>query len=76
VIHIYNGILLSHKKAGKNWVLFGDVDGPRVCHTECLSYRVLSQKEKNNYCILRIHVESRKNGAHKPIYRAGIETET
>ena len=35
VIHIYTGILLSHKKAGKNWVLFGDVDGPRVCHTEC-----------------------------------------
>lgn len=36
---------------------------------------MLNQKEKSNYCILRIHVESRKNGAHEPIYRAGIETD-
>ena len=43
--------------------------------TRSLSYRVLSQKEKNIYRILRIHVESRKNGAHEPIYRAGIETD-
>ena len=35
VTHTYNGILLSHKKAGENWVIFGDVDGPRVCHIEC-----------------------------------------
>ena len=33
VVHIYNGILLSHKKE-RNWVICGDVDGPRVCHTE------------------------------------------
>ena len=31
--HIYNGILLSHKKK-RNWVIYGDVDGPRDCHTE------------------------------------------
>ena len=33
VVHIYNGILLSHKKEW-NWVICRDVDGPRDCHTE------------------------------------------
>ena len=33
VVHIYNGILLSHKKEW-NWVICRDVDEPRVCHTE------------------------------------------
>ena len=31
--HIYNGILLSHKKE-QNWVICSEVDGPRVCHIE------------------------------------------
>ena len=33
VVHIYNGILLSHTKE-RNWVICRDVDGPRDCHTE------------------------------------------
>ena len=33
VVHIYNGILLSHKKE-QNWVICRDVDGPTDCHTE------------------------------------------
>ena len=33
VAHIYNGILLSHKKK-QNLVIYSEVDGPRVCHTE------------------------------------------
>ena len=33
VVHIYNGILLIHKKE-QNWVICRDVDGPRECHTE------------------------------------------
>ena len=33
VAHIYNGILLSHIKE-QNWVIYRDMDGPRVCHTE------------------------------------------
>ena len=33
VVHIYNGILLSHKKEW-NWVICRDVDGPRDCHIE------------------------------------------
>ena len=33
VVHIYNGILLSHEKEW-NWVICRDVDESRDCHTE------------------------------------------
>ena len=33
VVHIYNGILLSHKKE-RNWVICRDVNASRDCHTE------------------------------------------
>ena len=33
VAHIYNGVLLSHKKK-RNRVICSEVDGVRVCHTE------------------------------------------
>ena len=33
VAHIYNGILLSHKKE-QNWVICRDMDGRRDCQTE------------------------------------------
>ena len=33
MVHIFNAILLSHKKEW-NWVVCRDVDGPRVCHRE------------------------------------------
>ena len=33
VVHIYNGILLSHKKE-RNSAISRDVDRPRDCHTE------------------------------------------
>ena len=41
MVHIYNGILLSHKKE-QNWVICRDVDGPRDYHTE----RTKSEREK------------------------------
>ena len=31
--HIYNGILLSHKKK-RNWVICNEVDGPRDYYTK------------------------------------------
>ena len=40
--HMYNGILLSHKKE-RNWIICNEVDRPRVCHTEC---EVKSEREK------------------------------
>ena len=33
VVHIYNGILLSHKKERNN-AICSNTDGPRDCHTE------------------------------------------
>ena len=34
MVHIYNGILLSHKKERNN-AICSSVDGPRVYHTKC-----------------------------------------
>ena len=33
VVHIYNGIILSHKKEW-NWVIFRNVHESRLCHAE------------------------------------------
>ena len=44
VVHIYNGILLSHKKEW-NWVICRDMDGSRDCHTEWSK----SEREKQIY---------------------------
>ena len=33
MVHIYNGVLLSHKKE-RNWVICRNVDGSRDCPTE------------------------------------------
>ena len=52
--HIYNGVLLSHKRE-QNWVIFREVDG-----LESVIQSEVSQKEKNKYCILITYVESRK----------------
>ena len=42
VVHIYNGILLSHKKEWNN-VIFSNMDGPRDYHT------MWSKSEKEKY---------------------------
>ena len=44
--HIYNGILLSHKKK-RNWVICSEADGP-----ESVIQSEVSQKEKNKYHML------------------------
>ena len=41
VVHIYSGILLSHKTE-RNWVICWEMDGSRDCHTEWSK----SEKEK------------------------------
>ena len=53
VAHIYNGILLSHKKEW-NWVICRDVCEARDCHTEWIR----SEREKKY--TLSIYVECRK----------------
>ena len=69
VVHIYNGILLSHKKE-RNWVTCKDVDGPTDCHTS-----EVSQKEKNKYRILMHICGIQRNGTDEPVCRAEIETQ-
>ena len=49
VLHIYNGILLSHKRE-QNWVICRDVDGSRDCHTEC------SKSERENKYQILMHM--------------------
>ena len=48
VVHIHNGILLSHKKEWSNGTC-SNMDRPRYCHTEW------NKSEKDKYCIL-MHV--------------------
>ena len=47
MVHIYNGILLSHKK-DQNGVICRDVGTPRVCHTEWSK----SEREKKNWILM------------------------
>ena len=54
--HKYNETLLSHRKEW-NWVFCSDVDGPKVYHTEWNK----SEKEKNKYHLIHIHMEYRKS---------------
>ena len=47
VVHIYNGILLSHKKEWNN-AICSNMDGPRDYHTKW------SQKEKDKYHMISL----------------------
>ena len=47
VAHIYNGLLLSHKKK-QNWIICSEVDVP----IESVIQSEVSQKEKNKYRML------------------------
>ena len=63
VVHIYNGILLSHKKERNNPIC-SNMDGPRDCHTEWSS-----QTEKDKYHIISIICEILKNGTNELFYK-------
>ena len=47
VVHIYNGILLNHRKEW-NCAIFRDMDGPRD------KDHIVSQKGKDEYCIISL----------------------
>ena len=47
MVHIYNGILLSHKKEQNN-AICNNIDGPRYCHTE------LSKSDKDKYHMISL----------------------
>ena len=68
VVHIYNGILLSHKKEQK-WVICRDVDGPRDCHIEW------SKPEREKQILyINAYIWNLENGTDEPVCKAEIET--
>ena len=72
VAHVYNGILLSHKKKW-NCVICHEVDGPIVCHTEWSK----SEREKQiPYANTYIWNLKKNNGSEEPRVRTGIKMQT
>ena len=69
VVHIYNEILLSHRKE-HIWVSSNEGDEPRAYYTEW------SQRKKNKYHILMHTCGISKDGADEPIRRAAVEMQT
>ena len=51
VVHLYNGILVSHKKEGNN-AICSNMDGPRDHHTKW------SKSDREIYIIYHLYVES------------------
>ena len=73
VAHIYNGVLLNHKKKG-NGGICNEVDGVRVCHTELSK----SEREKQiQYANTYIwNLRKKKKGHEEPSGKMGIKTQT
>ena len=67
VVHIYNGILLSHKRNAFESVLM------RWMNIQLIIQSEVSQKEKNKYSIIMYKYGIQKNSLDEPICRAGIE---
>ena len=70
VVHIYNGILLSHKKDNIESVLM------RRMNLESIIQSEVSQKEKDKYHILMHIYGIQENGTDEFIYRAAMEKQT
>ena len=54
MVHIYNGILLSHKKEWNN-AICNDMDGPRDCHSDWNK-----SDTKTNIIWYHLYVQSKK----------------
>ena len=67
VVHIYNGILLSHKKNEFESVLV------KWLNLEPVKQSVIGQKEKNRYHTVKHIYGIQKNGIDEPICRDGME---
>ena len=68
VVHIYNGLLLSHKKE-QNSAICRDVDVPRDCHTDW------SKTERDKYCVILLVHRIYKNGTYEFICKAETESQ-
>ena len=70
VVHIHNGILLSHKREKFELVLM------RWMNLEPIIQSEVSQKEKEKYHILMYIYGIYKNGTEELIYRTAMEKQT
>ena len=70
VVHIHNGILLSHKKECV-CVSSDEVDEPSTYYTKW------SESKRESKCLILMHIYGiEKNGTEEFIYRAAIEKQT
>ena len=67
MVHIHNGILLSHKR---EHIL---VRSDEVDDLELILQSEMNQKEKEKYCILTHKYRIQKNSTEESIYRAAVE---
>ena len=74
VAHIYNGILLSHKKEW-NWLICSEVDGPRDCRTEWSKSEREKQIPYANTYIWNLKKKEKK-GHEEPRGKTGIKMQT
>ena len=72
VVHMYNGILLSHKKE-QNWVICWDVDGSRDCHTEWIKSERLKQISYINACMWNLEIWYRGTGLQGRSWDTDVE---
>ena len=70
VVHIYNGILLSHKEE-RNSAICRVMDRPRDCHTEWSK----SEREKQISYNIAYMWNLKKNGTDELVCKAEIETQ-
>ena len=68
VVHIYNGILLSHKK-GQNNAICSNMDGPRDRQTEW------SKSDKDKYHMILLICGILKKDTNELIYKTKIEVQ-
>ena len=73
--HIYNGILVSHKKE-RNWIICSEVDGVRDCHIEWSKSEREKQIPYANTCIWNLKKEKRKKWSEEPRGKMGIKMQT
>ena len=70
VMHIYNGVLLSHRKELNN-AICSNMDGPRDYHTK------QNKSDKDKYhMIFTYNVESKKMIQMNLIYKTEIDSQT
>ena len=70
VVHIYNGILLSHKNEQNN-AICSNMDGSRDCHTEWSK----SDRERQVSYDIAYMWNLKKNGTNELTYKTEIESQ-